>query len=104
MILDQPEDDLDTHLIYSLIVQQIRKMKAERQVIIATHNPNLVVNGDAEMVLAMDYRGGQCRLLGDSSGSLQDRGVRNEIFRVMDGGREAFQERYRRVIEEVGNV
>ena len=51
IILDQPEDDLDNHLIYDLIVQQIRESKRTRQIVVATHNPNIVVNGDAEMVL-----------------------------------------------------
>ena len=52
LILDQPEDDLDNHLIYELIVRQIRENKRRRQLIIVTHNPNVVVNGDAEMVHA----------------------------------------------------
>lgn len=56
LILDQPEDDLDNHLIYDLIVKQIRGNKRRRQVIVATHDPNIVVNGDAEPVVIMDSR------------------------------------------------
>ena len=99
IVLDQPEDDLDNHLIHDLIVQQIRVSKRRRQVILATHNPNIVVNGDAEMVIAMDHRGGQCVVV-DGSGCLQDRGVRDEICRVMEGGRQAFEHRYRRLLED----
>lgn len=97
IVLDQPEDDLDNHLIYDLIVNQIRQTKRLRQVIVATHNPNIVVNGDAEMVVAMDFRGGQCVLITDGTGCLQELGVREEICRVMEGGARAFQDRYRRI-------
>ena len=98
MILDQPEDDLDNHLIYDLIVNQIRQNKTKRQIIVVTHNPNIVVNGDAEFVVAMDFKAGQCRV--SVSGCLQEKAVRDEICRLMEGGREAFEKRYRRVILE----
>ena len=52
LLLDQPEDDLDNELIYDLIVRQLRETKTKRQVIVVTHNANIVVNGDAEMVFA----------------------------------------------------
>ena len=100
IVLDQPEDDLDNHLIYDLVVQQVRAGKQRRQVIVATHNPNIVVNGDAEMVIAMDHRAGQCRVLEQGSGCLQEPGVREEICRVMEGGRQAFERRYRRLLED----
>ena len=97
IILDQPEDDLDNHLIYDLVVRQIRENKRRRQVIVATHNPNIVVNGDAEAVISMDHQGGQCIVAEDGTGCLQDRGVRAEVCRVMEGGRRAFEDRYRRL-------
>lgn len=97
IVLDQPEDDLDNHLIYDLIVNQIRQTKRLRQVIVATHNPNIVVNGDAEMVVAMDFRAGQCVPITDGTGCLQELGVREEICRVMEGGARAFEDRYRRI-------
>lgn len=101
ILLDQPEDDLDNHLIYDLIVRQIRGNKRRRQVIVATHNPNIVVNGDAEMVIAMDHNGGQCVVVGGGTGCLQEPGVREEICRVMEGGRKAFEARYKRLLEEM---
>ena len=104
IVLDQPEDDLDNHLIYDLVVQQVRAGKQRRQVIVATHNPNIVVNGDAEMVIAMDHRAGQCRMLDQGSGCLQEPGVREEICRVMEGGRQAFERRYRRLLEDAGRA
>jgi ABC-type multidrug transport system ATPase subunit len=98
MILDQPEDDLDNHLIYDLVVRQIRQSKQERQIIIATHNPNIVVNGDAEMVIAMASRHGQCIVNELVSGALQESAVRDEVCKVMEGGRDAFLKRYQRIV------
>lgn len=92
LILDQPEDDLDNHLIYDLIVRQIRENKLHRQPIIVTHNPKIVVNGDAEMVPALGFRKAQSQIF--ESGSLQDKAVREEACPVMEGGREALSRRW----------
>ena len=98
IVLDQPEDDLDNHVIHDLIVRQIRDNKRRRQVIVVTHNPNIVVNGDAEQVIAMDHVGGQCVVVVKGTGSLQEPEVREEVCRVMEGGRRAFEARYRRLV------
>jgi len=95
LVLDQPEDDLDNHLIYDLIVRQIRENKLHRQLVIVTHNPNIVVNGDAELVHVLDFRGGQCHVV--ARGALQESSVREEVCRVMEGGREAFERRWKRL-------
>lgn len=99
IVLDQPEDDLDNHLIYDLIVRQIRENKLRRQLIVVTHNPNVVVNGDAELVHVMDFKNGQCVVA--ESGALQEKAVREEVCRVMEGGREAFARRWKRLGREV---
>ena len=99
LVLDQPEDDLDNHLIYDLIVGQIRENKLRRQLIVVTHNPNVVVNGDAELVHVLDFRNGQCRVV--QAGALQQKSVREEVCRVMEGGREAFSRRWARLGREV---
>ncbi|MBM4044428.1 MAG: ABC transporter [Planctomycetes bacterium] len=95
LVLDQPEDDLDNHLIYELIVTQLRESKQKRQVVVVTHNANIVVNGDAELVIALDVRDGQTHKV--CEGCLQEAHVRDEICRVMEGGSEAFELRYRRI-------
>ena len=95
LVLDQPEDDLDNQLIYDLVVRQIRENKFRRQIIVVTHNPNIVVNGDAEMVHALEFGAGQCFVV--QSGSLQEKAMRDKICQVMEGGREAFNRRYRRL-------
>ncbi len=102
LVLDQPEDDLDNHLIYDLIVRQIRENKVRRQIIVVTHNPNIVVNGDAEMLHALDFVHGRCLVI--RKGSLQDAAMRDEVCRVMEGGREAFGRRYRRLGREPARV
>lgn len=99
LVLDQPEDDLDNHLIYGLVVQQIRSNKLRRQLIIVTHNPNIVVNGDAELIHALEFDKGQCRI--SETGSLQDKKMREEVCQVMEGGKEAFERRYQRLGREV---
>ena len=95
LILDQPEDDLDNQLIYDLVVQQMYENKRRRQIIAVTHNPNIVVNGDAEMVNVLDFRRGQCVVL--PGGSLQSPVVRDQVCNVIEGGRDALQRRYRRL-------
>ena len=102
LVLDQPEDDLDNHLIYDLVVRQIRQNKLRRQIIVVTHNPNVVVNGDAEMLHVLDFQDGQCRVV--QSGSLQEKAIRDEVCRVMEGGREAFERRYRRLAQQTRHV
>ena len=95
LVLDQPEDDLDNHLIYDLIVSQIRSAKHKRQILVVTHNANIVVNGNAELVIGLAARGGETQT--DCVGSLQEINVRKAICDAMEGGREAFERRYRRI-------
>jgi ABC-type lipoprotein export system ATPase subunit/histidinol phosphatase-like PHP family hydrolase len=102
LILDQPEDDLDNHLIYDLIVTQLRQIKHRRQVIVVTHNANIVVNGDVELVTALEVKHGQTNIA--AQGSLQEASIRNEICRVMEGGREAFERRYQRIMRSGHHV
>ena len=94
LLLDQPEDDLDNELIYSLVVKQLRERKRKRQLIVVTHNANIVINGDAEMVFVLKA-GGESRL--EESSSLHEVSVRRKICDVLEGGKQAFEQRYRRV-------
>jgi len=97
IVLDQPEDDLDNQVVFDLVVQGIRQNKRRRQIIVVTHDANIVVNGDAEVVHVMEYRSGQCWL--KHSESLQSTPLRGEVCRIMEGGRTAFENRYQRLIE-----
>jgi hypothetical protein len=62
---------------------------------VVTHNPNLVVNGDAEFVISLDIPAGEVKV--QQSGGLQESDVREEICEVMEGGRDAFELRYSRI-------
>ncbi|HHQ2566627.1 TPA: TrlF family AAA-like ATPase [Pseudomonas aeruginosa] len=95
LILDQPEDDLDNGLISSLIVSKLQENKARRQVVVVTHNPNIVVNGDSELVIALQDKG---NIVVSASGGLQEVSVRKEVCEIMEGGKLALQQRYRRMI------
>ncbi len=92
LILDQPEDDLDNALVYDLAVKQILENKPRRQMIFVTHNPNIVVNGDSELVTALEFSGGQIRVA--RSGGLEELEIRDAICSIMEGGTEAFNKRY----------
>ena len=95
LIIDQPEDDLDNALIYDLVVKQIKENKIRRQLFIVTHNPNIVVNGDAELVHVLKYKNGQVQI--EQQGGLEDAAIRAEICTIMEGGREALEKRYKRM-------
>ncbi|EGR0501868.1 histidinol phosphatase [Vibrio cholerae] len=95
IIVDQPEDDLDNALIYQLIVSQIHENKKRRQIIMVTHNPNIVVNGDAEFVNILHFYAGQVQVL--ESGGLCEQTVRDHVCNIMEGGTVAFDKRYRRL-------
>lgn len=92
LIIDQPEDDVDSKMI-SDIVSLIWKAKAERQLIFASHNANFVVNGDAELVICCDYvrsgdqTGGKIKTVG----AIDTQDVRNDITAVTEGGEKAFK-------------
>ncbi|WP_392390149.1 AAA family ATPase, partial [Acinetobacter bereziniae] len=95
IIIDQPEDDLDNELIYDLIVNQIHSNKNKRQIIIVTHNPNIVVNGDADLVNVMHFHKGQVEI--KNFGSLVHESIRNDVCQIMEGGKDAFRKRYERI-------
>jgi type III restriction enzyme len=92
LIVDQPEEDLDNPVMHE-IVEQLWKSKVNRQIIFASHNANLVVNGDAELVVWCDYRKAGDQSLGKiaGEGAIDVPEVRDAIKRVMEGGEAAFK-------------
>ena len=95
LVIDQPEDDLDHAFIIDSIVQGMRTAKSGRQIIAATHNPNIPVLGDAEMVYRVARRAGKdiCYVL--NSGGLEIPKITTEV-QGLEGGAEAFERRRRR--------
>jgi len=92
LVIDQPEDDLDSQVIVD-VVSQVWKAKHGRQLVFSSHNANLVVNGDAELVACCDYlvAGEQSKGQIKLEGAIDVKEIREEIARVMEGGREAFR-------------
>lgn len=91
LIIDQPEEDLDNPVMLE-VVEQMWKAKQSRQIIFASHNANLVVNGDAELVAWCEYRtsGDQSRGTIAGEGAIDVPDVREAIKRIMEGGEAAF--------------
>lgn len=99
LLMDQPEDDLDNALVSDLVVKQLRDNKSRRQLIVITHNANIVVNGDAELVMPMEFAGGQ--IVNSAAGGLQERSVRKKVCEIMEGGEKAFEQRYKRILKDM---
>lgn len=88
LIIDQPEDDLDNAFIFREIVQTLRREKERRQFIIATHNANIPVSGDAELIILMNAN--EEHGWAAYRGSIDDHAIREPVETILEGGREAF--------------
>ncbi|MDD5007382.1 MAG: AAA family ATPase [Syntrophorhabdaceae bacterium] len=98
LLIDQPEDNMDNRLIRQVITNILSSIKLRRQVIFATHNPNLPVLGDVEQAVILQGVGEkECEIR--AVGDLDKRDVVHHLTEVMEGGREAFQ--YRQTIYQV---
>lgn len=89
-LFDQPEDDLDNDFIMHHLVPIFKKIKKYRQVIIVTHNANLVVNADAEQVIIADN---EDETLNYYSGGIENVAIRDQICNILEGGKDAFTKR-----------
>lgn len=96
LIIDQPEDDLDNRYIYDEVVKTLAAVCEHRQVIVATHNANTPVLGDAELVIALDADADRSRIV--ACGGLEASDVAMEARRILEGGDEAFRARQRRYL------
>ena len=89
LLLDQPEDDLDNRLVCDLVVEKIKQIKENRQVIVITHNANIPVIGDAEYIVSMDSNSRYLKI--HKEGMLENAEVKKEICAIMEGGEDAFR-------------
>ena len=100
LIIDQPEENLDPESVYSELVRLFRSASARRQIIMVTHNANLVVNTDVDQVIVA-----ACGPLAEDrlpdlsylSGGLEDPRIRRSVCEVLEGGAEAFRQRAKRL-------
>lgn len=97
LVVDQPEDDLDNRFISDGIVPKMREEKRRRQFIFATHNANIPVLGDAELIVGLTAYGeagqGKATLSQEYMGSIDIRPVRELVEEVLEGGKDAFEMR-----------
>lgn len=116
ILIDQPEDNLDNRSITKDLVTYLRQKKIERQIILVTHNPNVVVNADAENIIIAHQSGQNDRLTSslfkfdyingaientqshdiNEKDLLKSMGIREHIAEIVEGGKEAFKKRERK--------
>jgi hypothetical protein len=92
LIIDQPEDNLDNHFIFETVVNAVQRLKKRRQMIFITHNANIPVLAEAELVLVMNSDGRVGAI--ETYGTVDD--CREQIIDLLEGGREAFELRSKR--------
>ncbi len=97
LVVDQPEDDLDNRFISERIVPIMRQEKRRRQFVFSTHNANIPVLGDAELILGLTASGeaakGRAELAPEHMGSIDSRPVRELVEEILEGGKDAFEMR-----------
>ncbi|MBI4871152.1 MAG: AAA family ATPase [Candidatus Riflebacteria bacterium] len=97
LVVDQPEEDLDNRFITEGVIPKLREEKRRRQFVFATHNANVAVLGDAELILGLTARGeagqGRGHLAREHMGSIDARPVREFVEATLEGGKTAFETR-----------
>jgi len=104
LIIDQPEDDLDNQFLADRLVALVQDAKQKNQLVFASHNANLVVHGDSEVIHVMgpeDRPGGKVGCSLQKSGTIDQEDVCEKVEEVMEGGREAFEKRRRKYHETI---
>jgi hypothetical protein len=103
LIVDQPDENLDNESIFALLTTYFRTAKRRRQIILITHNPNLVVNGDSEQIIVATATRRENGLphITYTSGALENTnqdgiGIRKQVCQILEGGSDAFLRRERR--------
>jgi predicted ATPase len=114
ILIDQPEDDLDNRAIYDQLVAYLRKKKKERQIILVTHNPNIVIGSDAEEIIVANQNGinspnqdnikfeyisgslENSKELDETKSILIGQGIKQHVCELLEGGDEAFKQRERK--------
>ncbi len=100
LIIDQPEENLDPKSVFDELVSLFIAAKSKRQIIMVTHNANLVINTDADQIILADaglHAGGGLPMITYVSGGLEDEQIRTSVCEILEGGADAFRERARRL-------
>ncbi|WP_373992112.1 TrlF family AAA-like ATPase [Duganella sp. BuS-21] len=100
LIIDQPEENLDPKSVFDELVSLFIAVKSKRQVIMVTHNANLVINTDADQIIVASAgppEGGGLPSFTYSAGGLEDAEIRKVVCDILEGGEKAYRERARRL-------
>ena len=89
LVIDQPEDELDNRFLFETMLPALKRLKGRRQIIVATHNANIVVNGDADQVIQLEATADHGHIA--RSGAIEEPAIRDAIVQTVDGGDEAFR-------------
>jgi hypothetical protein len=96
-VIDQPEDDLDNRFITDVVIPILRREKRRRQFLFATHNANLPVLGDAELIVTLEASGegetGSAKINDEHIGSIDLASVKYQVEQILEGGKQAFEMR-----------
>ena len=95
LVIDQPEDNLDNAMVGETLTRILADLKEHRQIIVSTHNPNIVVGGDAEQVVVLNAPRARAATI-THTGSIDDTNVIDAVLTIMEGGRDAFDARRKR--------
>lgn len=99
LVIDQPEDDLDNRFVTQSVVPRMRREKQRRQLLFTTHNANIPVLGDAELIVGLSSVApgiNKARIADGHSGSIDSKKVRELVEEILEGGRDAFEIRRRK--------
>ncbi|MDZ7723240.1 MAG: hypothetical protein U5R06_10655 [candidate division KSB1 bacterium] len=96
IIIDQPEDDIDNQSIYQDVIRELNALKDKTQFIFATHNPNIPVLGECEQLFCCQYENEKINI---KAGSIDRPDIQQSVIEIMEGGREAFEQRKRKYSE-----
>ena len=91
LVIDQPEDHLDSAFIYDSVVKTLRLVKERRQVIVATHNANIAILGDAELIVPLRSWGDSGNII--DRGSVDTQATRKRSCTILEGGEQAYRRR-----------
>jgi ABC-type Mn2+/Zn2+ transport system ATPase subunit len=88
LVLDTPEEGLDNMFVFDSVVKNLRAIKEKRQVVIATHNANIPVSGDSELIICLESDGKHGRT--SCKGSIDEQQMKERVQEVLEGGKDAF--------------
>ncbi len=101
LVIDQPEDDLDKRLIGRVLMRVLAELKEQRQIIVSTHDPNILVGGDAEQVIVLDAVSDKKGMV-SAHGSIDNANIVETVIELLEGGAEAFRSRRKRYAGRAG--